>query len=238
MKKLIPFDIDRARAGAKVVTEKGDEVTIVNFNSNTIPGWPIIGRYTSYLLDDVYELWPASGRFDEIDTIGRDVPPALMIEEEETPKGYTVIGQSIAKDGKPLFAVFLNSPTDLNVDDLLKRIAGALNFTEGRLDRDVSLISEVEYEKDPAVVRMSREDWVKIRERTELLEEQNKLLGEESHKKSLELESAINNTRVLENRARVKQRQIEELEAWKQKAIESRKRFYKAVKLWESIRPE
>lgn len=131
--KTIPFDIDKAKQGAKVVTADGLPVEIVNYHASAIPGWPIVGRYIKGDGQEYYEIWPASGTFEEIDQVGRKtpLPPDLRIEVEAEPaKGYSVQGQSITKDGKPLFAVFLNSPTDVNIDELLETIATALNLYE------------------------------------------------------------------------------------------------------------
>lgn len=90
MKKLIPFDIEKAKAGAKIVLEDTQiEVIIVNFDSQAIAGWPIIGRFITDDGCDNYELWPASGSFEAVDWIGRGkpLPPALLIEEEEARYG-------------------------------------------------------------------------------------------------------------------------------------------------------
>jgi hypothetical protein len=82
MKKLIPFDIEKARNGAKVVTETGNPVTVVNFNLQ-VPDFTkkyILGYFTNPDMGDIecYECWPQSGKFE--DGVGR--PPDLMIEEE------------------------------------------------------------------------------------------------------------------------------------------------------------
>jgi FtsZ-binding cell division protein ZapB len=82
MKKLIPFDIEKARNGAKVVTETGNPVTVVNFNLQ-VPDFTkkyILGYFTNPDMGDIecYECWPQSGKFE--DGVGR--PPNLMIEVE------------------------------------------------------------------------------------------------------------------------------------------------------------
>lgn len=84
MKKLIPFDIELAKAGAKVVTTGGQPVKIVNFNLAAVPSFPVLGLVTWDLpsgLQEDYEVWPASGSYRGLDEIGRDnVPADLLIE--------------------------------------------------------------------------------------------------------------------------------------------------------------
>jgi hypothetical protein len=96
--KTIPFDIDKAKQGAEVVLEDGTPVTIVNFNSAAIPGWPVVGRYTDKQGGEVYEIWPESGTFGEIDNIGRikPLPPELRILVKNA---YEVNGPTIRYNG-------------------------------------------------------------------------------------------------------------------------------------------
>jgi hypothetical protein len=144
MKKLIPFDIDKARAGAKVVTETGQGVTVITY-ALQVEGLTkkyILGRFVNPDMGgtECYEVWPQSGKFE--DGVGRG--PNLMIEEEIEVKGYSVSGDTIAKDGKGfIFVSMISGDNTVNKDELLHRIADALNHYEN--------ISEVEYEDEPAV---------------------------------------------------------------------------------------
>jgi hypothetical protein len=121
--KTIPFDIDKAKAGAKVVLETGVEVEVLSYYM--AGELSILGKYQG-LDGPVYDLWTKTGTWD--DGVGR--PPELRIVEESPARGYGVLGQSITRDGKSWFAIFLNSPTDDHVDDVLLTIADALNFYE------------------------------------------------------------------------------------------------------------
>lgn len=82
--KTKPFNIQEAKAGAKVVTADGHEVTIVNYNLS-LGSCPILGRYTANGLD-VYEVWPEDGRYLIIDDVGagRPLPPDLLLVVDES----------------------------------------------------------------------------------------------------------------------------------------------------------
>lgn len=89
MNNTIPFDLELAKNGAQVITTDGDKVKIVNFDLKVVPSYPILGIITRDLphgsFED-YEVWPASGSYDEFDQVGlgRTPPPDLLIVQDET----------------------------------------------------------------------------------------------------------------------------------------------------------
>jgi phage-related minor tail protein len=80
---------------------------------------------------------------------------------------------------------------------------------------------------------MSREDWVKIRMRNEELEREKRELEIINDRLRLDRENFTS-----PEATKIMKAKIEELEAWKQKAIRSRKKFYESLRYWEAIRPE
>jgi hypothetical protein len=73
MSNLILFDPAKARNGARVCLADGTPVRIVNFNLAGFPSYPILGIYKNHAGQDVYEVWPTSGSYE--DEIGRKDPP-------------------------------------------------------------------------------------------------------------------------------------------------------------------
>jgi hypothetical protein len=120
MKKLIPFDIEKARKGAKVVTEKGHEVTILTYEGRALFN-KIIGTYIDES-DEIVSRWSRQG--EGIQPGGL----SIMIEEEETPKGYHIQGDALMHGNDTIGVFFLNHGNDgINKHEFLTRIAIALN---------------------------------------------------------------------------------------------------------------
>lgn len=97
MKKLIPFDIERAKAGDKVITRNGAPVEILSLAGRD--KWPIVGYDPEYEYDSP-ELceWKIDGRFfEEGDDSSYDL---FMTPKEQNTKGGWVNIYRFADDEK------------------------------------------------------------------------------------------------------------------------------------------
>jgi len=79
--KLLPFDIEKARAGAKVVTRDGRDVVIYDFDRASIDGFVVVGKAAGKGESDVVITWLKDGRYLESPII-RDEKDLFILNTE------------------------------------------------------------------------------------------------------------------------------------------------------------
>ena len=83
--KRIPFDLERAKNGARVITREGFDVEIISYNSGDSK-YPIVGKIDEGRKDEVHHLWQKDGTsapFEYNNEDREDYDLLLVVEVEE-----------------------------------------------------------------------------------------------------------------------------------------------------------